>query len=233
VPWLKLIFFKETWAFALGKFLTDPVWYFYTFWLPSYFVETYHLKVQYIAAPIIIIYIISDIGSIAGGWLSSTMIARGATAIIAESEVSKTVGIVASFAFLFILILTLAGLSIAVLNALFESFWGVFVVAATIPIAIFMGVWMYKIRPGKVVEASLIGVVIVLAGVVLVVHAALLFEIDVPVLRHVTGGVDIRRAGFEVLVDDYAAVYGQAGLRREGRGGGDADCHEHQVSGDD
>src|SRR5512138_955414 len=51
---------------------------------------------------------------------------------IAENEVSKTVGIVASFAFLFILILTLAGLSIAVLNALFESFWGVFVVGSTI-----------------------------------------------------------------------------------------------------
>jgi MFS transporter, ACS family, hexuronate transporter len=84
VPWLKLIFFKETWAFALGKFLTDPVWYFYTFWLPSYFVETYHLKVQYIAAPIIIIYIISDMGSIAGGWLSSSMIARGATANMAR-----------------------------------------------------------------------------------------------------------------------------------------------------
>jgi MFS transporter, ACS family, hexuronate transporter len=84
VPWLKLIFFKETWAFALGKFLTDPVWYFYTFWLPSYFVDTYHLKVQYIAAPIIIIYVISDMGSIAGGWVSSAMIARGATANLAR-----------------------------------------------------------------------------------------------------------------------------------------------------
>jgi MFS transporter, ACS family, hexuronate transporter len=84
VPWLKLIFYKETWAFALGKFLTDPVWYFYTFWLPSYFTETYHLKVQYIAAPIIIIYVISDIGSIAGGWISSNMIARGATANMAR-----------------------------------------------------------------------------------------------------------------------------------------------------
>ncbi|MGO9139031.1 MAG: carbon starvation protein A [Syntrophales bacterium] len=79
---------------------------------------------------------------------------------IAESEVGKTVGMVASFAFLFILILTLAGLSIAVLNALFESFWGVFVVGSTIPIAIFMGIWMYKIRPGDVKTASIIGVVL-------------------------------------------------------------------------
>jgi MFS transporter, ACS family, hexuronate transporter len=80
VPWVRLLFIRETWAFALGKFLTDPVWYFYTFWMPSYFVDTYHLKVEYIAAPIIMIYVISDMGSIAGGWLSSAMIARGASA---------------------------------------------------------------------------------------------------------------------------------------------------------
>ena len=84
---------------------------------------------------------------------------------IAESEVSKAIGIVASFAFLFILILTLAGLSVAVLNALFESFWGVFVVGATIPIAIFMGLWMYKIRPGDVKTASIFGVVLLAAAI--------------------------------------------------------------------
>ncbi|HSB52615.1 MAG TPA: carbon starvation CstA family protein, partial [Dissulfurispiraceae bacterium] len=79
---------------------------------------------------------------------------------IAESEVGKTVGTVASFAFLFILILTLAGLSIACLNALFESVWGVFVVASTIPIAILMGIWMHRIRPGDVKGASIVGVVL-------------------------------------------------------------------------
>jgi ACS family hexuronate transporter-like MFS transporter len=84
IPWLKLIFIRETWAFALGKFLTDPVWWFYLFWLPPYFVDTYHLKVEIIAAPIIVIYIISDIGSIAGGWVSSAMIARGATVNLAR-----------------------------------------------------------------------------------------------------------------------------------------------------
>ncbi len=84
---------------------------------------------------------------------------------IAESEVGKTVGIVASFAFLFILILTLAGLSIAVLNALFESFWGVFVVGSTIPIAIFMGIWMYKIRRGDIKTASIIGVALLAVAI--------------------------------------------------------------------
>ena len=84
VPWLKLLMYKETWAFALGKFLTDPVWLFYLFWLPPYFVNTYHLKVQFIAAPIVVIYVISDMGSIVGGWVSSTMIAKGATANVAR-----------------------------------------------------------------------------------------------------------------------------------------------------
>ena len=77
---------------------------------------------------------------------------------IAESEVGKTVGVVASFAFLFILVLTLAGLSIACLNALIERVWGVFFVVSTIPLSIFMGSWMYKIRLGDVKRASLIGV---------------------------------------------------------------------------
>ncbi len=84
---------------------------------------------------------------------------------IAESEVGKTVGVVASFAFLFILILTLAGLSIACLNALFESFWGILVVGSTIPIAIFMGFWMNKIRPGDVKGASIIGVTLLAVAV--------------------------------------------------------------------
>ncbi len=84
---------------------------------------------------------------------------------IAEAEVGKTVGIVASFAFLFILILTLAGLSIAVLNALFESFWGVFVVGSTIPIAVLMGFWMNKIRPHDVKGATIIGVTLLAVAI--------------------------------------------------------------------
>lgn len=112
------------------------------------------------------------IGCVLGGGVHDMVVLFASTrhkgqslAKIAESEVSKTVGIVASFAFLFILILTLAGLSIAVLNALFESFWGVFVVAATIPIAIFMGVWMSKIRPGDVTTASIFGVALLAAAI--------------------------------------------------------------------
>ena len=91
---------------------------------------------------------------------------------IAESEIGKTSGAVASIAFLFILILTLAGLSIAVVNAMFESAWGTFTVFATMPIAFLMGIWMYKIRPGDVKGASIIGVVLLFLAILAGPHVA-------------------------------------------------------------
>ncbi len=84
---------------------------------------------------------------------------------IAESEVGKAAGAVASFAFLFILILTLAGLSIAVVNAMFESPWGLFTVFITMPIALLMGLWMHKIRPDDVKGGSIIGVVLLFLAI--------------------------------------------------------------------
>ena len=86
---------------------------------------------------------------------------------IAESEIGKTAGIVASFAFLFILILTLAGLSIAVVNAMFESAWGTFTVFSTLPIAFLMGIWMYKIRPGDIKGGSIIGVSLLAIAIII------------------------------------------------------------------
>lgn len=85
--------------------------------------------------------------------------------VIAELEVGKAAGAVASFAFLFILILTLAGLSIAVVNAMFESSWGLFTVLITVPIALLMGLWMHKIRPDDIVGGSVIGVVLLFIGI--------------------------------------------------------------------
>jgi carbon starvation protein len=84
---------------------------------------------------------------------------------IAESEVGKAAGAVASFAFLFILSLTLAGLSIAVVNAMFESAWGLFTVFVTMPIALLMGFWMHKIRPDDIKGGSIIGVVLLFAAI--------------------------------------------------------------------
>jgi carbon starvation protein len=80
--------------------------------------------------------------------------------VIAESEIGKVAGKVASVAILFILILTLAGLSIAVINAMFNSPWGTFTVFATIPIAMIMGVYMQMIRPGDIKGGSIIGVIL-------------------------------------------------------------------------
>jgi carbon starvation protein len=86
--------------------------------------------------------------------------------LITDSEVGKRAGTVASFAVLFILILTLAGLSIAVVNAMFSSPWGTFTVACTIPIALLMGVYMHVIRPGDVAGGSIIGVVLLALAVI-------------------------------------------------------------------
>ena len=85
---------------------------------------------------------------------------------IAETEVGKGIGMVAAIAILFILLLTLAGLSIAVVNAMFSSPWGTFVVFATMPIAFLMGIYLHVWREGDVLGASIIGVVLLFAAVV-------------------------------------------------------------------
>jgi carbon starvation protein len=95
---------------------------------------------------------------------------------IARREVSPLGGAVASVAILVIIIVALAGLGLAVVNALRDSAWGTFTIAMTIPIALFVGLWMNKIRPGKIAEASVIGVVGVFAAVILgntVAHSSL------------------------------------------------------------
>lgn len=84
---------------------------------------------------------------------------------IAKKEISKASGLATSIAVLFILIITMAGLGIAVVNALYDSPWGTFTVAATIPIAIFVGLYLRYIRPGRIGEGSFIGVTLVLAAV--------------------------------------------------------------------
>lgn len=84
---------------------------------------------------------------------------------IAKDEVGPVGGIAASFAILFIIIVALAGLGLAVVNALTKSPWGTFTIAVTIPIAFFMGIYLYRIRPGKVGEVSAIGVLLLLLAV--------------------------------------------------------------------
>jgi ACS family hexuronate transporter-like MFS transporter len=74
VPWLKLLGFRQTWAFAIGKFLTDPVWWFYLFWLPDFLQSEYQLTLIQISFPVAVVYIISTIGSVGGGYLPMALI---------------------------------------------------------------------------------------------------------------------------------------------------------------
>src|SRR6202040_329351 len=69
--------YKQTWAFAAGKVMIDPGWWFFLFWIPDYLQRGHGLHLTQIGLPILAIYVISDIGSIAGGWFSSSMIRRG------------------------------------------------------------------------------------------------------------------------------------------------------------
>jgi ACS family hexuronate transporter-like MFS transporter len=69
MPWRKLLGFRQTWGFSIAKFLTDPIWYFYLFWLPSYFSAKFNLNLSHLGLPLIIVYNVSAIGSIGGGWL--------------------------------------------------------------------------------------------------------------------------------------------------------------------
>ena len=79
ISWVRLVPHRQTSAFAIGKYLTDPVWWFYLYWIPSFFREQYGLNLLEIGWPLVIIYVIADVGSIGGGWLSSTFIKRGWT----------------------------------------------------------------------------------------------------------------------------------------------------------
>jgi ACS family hexuronate transporter-like MFS transporter len=69
IAWWRLLRFPQAWAFVLGKFLTDPVWWFYLFWLPKYFNARFGLDLQHIGLPLVVVYVVSTIGSVTGGWL--------------------------------------------------------------------------------------------------------------------------------------------------------------------
>jgi len=77
IPWLRLLPHRQTWAFVLGKTITDPIWWFYLFWLPKFLHETHGVTLTGLGPPLVAIYLAADFGSIGGGWLSSTLLKRG------------------------------------------------------------------------------------------------------------------------------------------------------------
>ena len=77
IKWLSLLPYRQTWAYACGKFLIDPIWWFYLFWVPDFLERQHGVHLAQIGLPIVVIYLISDAGSVAGGWFSSFLIQRG------------------------------------------------------------------------------------------------------------------------------------------------------------
>jgi ACS family hexuronate transporter-like MFS transporter len=79
IPWISLLPLRQTWAFGLGKLLTDPIWWFWLFWAPDLFQRRFGMTLQQIRLPIAAIFLISDVGSFVGGYISGWLIRRGAS----------------------------------------------------------------------------------------------------------------------------------------------------------
>lgn len=79
IRWAALTPHRQTWAIAVVKFLTDPIWWFYLFWSGKFIQEKFDVDLRAIGAPLVCIYVLADLGSVAGGWLSSSLMRRGWT----------------------------------------------------------------------------------------------------------------------------------------------------------
>lgn len=79
IPWRKLLPHRQTWTFVLGKFMTDPIWWLYLFWIPDFLHRNHKLDLKTIGLPLVVIYLVADVGSIGGGWLSGRFMKLGWT----------------------------------------------------------------------------------------------------------------------------------------------------------
>jgi MFS transporter, ACS family, hexuronate transporter len=79
VPWVRLLGVRQTWAIIVGKLMADPIWWFYLYWLPKFLDAKYGIKLAQVALPLIVVYLVADVGSVAGGWLSGSLLKRGWT----------------------------------------------------------------------------------------------------------------------------------------------------------
>jgi ACS family hexuronate transporter-like MFS transporter len=77
MSWRAMLGLRQTWAIAIAKFLIDPIWWMFLFWLPDFFAKTYGLNLKTFGPPLVAIYLMADVGSLAGGWMSSRLIQRG------------------------------------------------------------------------------------------------------------------------------------------------------------
>ena len=79
IRWRAILPHRQTWAFAAGKLITDPIWWVYLFWIPDFLSRNYQLDLLTMGPPLVVIFVAADVGSVAGGWLSSSLLARGWT----------------------------------------------------------------------------------------------------------------------------------------------------------
>jgi len=93
VKWSRLLGFRQTWAFAVGKFMTDPIWWFFLFWLPKWLNETRHLDMKNLGLPLVMIYLFSTVGSVGGGWISGLLMKKG----MAPARARKTAMLLCAF----------------------------------------------------------------------------------------------------------------------------------------
>ncbi len=91
LSWVKLLGYKQTWAFAIGKLLTDPIWWFYIFWLPDFFESMYHMKITAASWPVATVYLVSTVGSVAGGWLPLYFINKKGWAVTKARRISMLI----------------------------------------------------------------------------------------------------------------------------------------------
>lgn len=90
IPWLTLLGFRQTWAFAIGKYLTDSIWWFYLFWFPLFMNDRFGVDLKGIGLPMITVYLLADVGSVAGGWFSSFLLGKGWSANAARKTAMLT-----------------------------------------------------------------------------------------------------------------------------------------------
>lgn len=101
VGWFSVLPKRETWAYAIGKFLIDPVWWMLLFWLPDFFKKTFDLNVAMFGIVLAAVYLISDVGSVAGGWMSSQMMKSGRS-LNASRKITMLVCALATLPYFFI-----------------------------------------------------------------------------------------------------------------------------------
>jgi ACS family hexuronate transporter-like MFS transporter len=86
IEWSRLVSYRQTWAFVAGKFMIDPIWWFYLFWVPDFLQRKHGVAFIRIGVPILVIYLMADVGSVAGGWFSSWLIHHGKSVNLARKS---------------------------------------------------------------------------------------------------------------------------------------------------